>query len=79
MVDWIWDKFVWLVKWIWDGVMWLVEWIWNGIIWMVNCILGEVIWVGKFFIVEFNYVIIVVVKFYGEYVDGEWRVDFCVV
>lgn len=79
MADWIWDKLAWLAKWIWDGVVWLAEWTWNGITWMANCILGEVTWAGKPFTVESNYVTNVAAKFYGEYVDGEWRADFCVV
>ena len=86
LAEWIWGGVIWLAQWIWDGVIWLAqrvwdeltwlaEWTWNGIAWMADCILGEDTWAGKHFTVEFNYVINVAAKFYGEYLDGKWRTD----
>ena len=90
MTDWIWNKLTWLAEWIWDGLIWLAQWIWseltwlaewtwNGITWMAGCIFGGDTWAGKHVAVEFNYVINVAAKFYGQYLDGKWRTDLCVV
>lgn len=79
MVDWIWDQLTWLAEWIWDELAWLAEWTWNGIAWMAGCILGGDTWAGKAFTVEFHNVTNVAAKFYGEYLDGKCRTDFCVV
>ena len=79
MADWIWDGVICLAQWIWYELAWLAEWTWNVITWLAGCILGGVTWAGKPFTVEFSYVTDAAAKFYGEYLDGEWRTELCIV